>query len=111
MDSLGQALQQSEPYLSFWNPDFLSEVLRRKGTVARYYPNLRLAVDVGRPKSKLSLRKCQLLSLRGIRYFCLPKNSKEQTLLELLLGRTENTMATKKLRFPRLSTAPSQLPN
>lgn len=86
MDTLSQSLQQAGPYIAFWNPDFLAETLRRKGTVARYYPDQRVAVDVGRPNSKISQKKQQLLSLRGIRYFCLPKNF-------------------KRIRFPRLTPA------
>lgn len=91
--TLSAALQQTGPYLAFWNPDFLSEVLHRNGTVARYYPDTRTAIDVGRPKSKLSQRKSQLLSLRGIRYLCLPRNFKGWTL----------PMGKRARRFPRLA--------
>lgn len=98
MDLLSQALPQAGPYISFWNPDFLAESLRRKGTVLRYYPEKHLAVDIGRPKSHLSQKKSQLLSLRGIKYLCLPKNSAGQLLNSLHLP-----IAAKRIRFPRLS--------
>jgi hypothetical protein len=62
----------SKAYILFWNPDFLNEKLGRKGTVARFYPEKRMAIDIGNPESSISRKKQRLLARHGFNYLCIP---------------------------------------
>jgi hypothetical protein len=84
MDIISLALN-SNNYLQSWNPDFLSKPLGKRGTVARYYPNNRLAVDVGNPNTRVYRRKKHLLNKQGFSYLCIPPNCKLEDLQLMLL--------------------------
>lgn len=59
-------------YFSSWNADFLQKDLGVQGTVARYYYDRRMAIDIGDPESKVSRRKRKLLFRHHFGYLCIP---------------------------------------
>jgi hypothetical protein len=83
-------LLKTDIYLPFWNPDFLHDELGREGTCARFYPDKKLAIDIGNPNSKTNRTKKELLHQAGFHYVCVPLGSSPETLSNLFDAASKN---------------------
>jgi len=59
-------------YLSSHNPDFLQKELGKDGTVARFYFDRKVFVDIGDPESEICRKKRKLSFRNGFAYLCIP---------------------------------------
>lgn len=63
----------SAVYIPFWLPDFLDAELGSQGTIARYYPEKRIALDIGDAKRSINRKKQRILEQYGFKYLILPE--------------------------------------
>jgi hypothetical protein len=61
-------------FISNWRVDFLQKVLGKDGICSRYYFDRKIAVDIGDPRDKISIKKRKLLFAHGQGYLCIPVN-------------------------------------
>lgn len=86
-------------YVSNWNSDFLQRVLGKEGTCARFYFDKKVAVDIGDPEDKVSLKKRKLLFKHGFGYLCIPSGfaNDETKLRRLYQSAIEEYFAYEKV--------------
>jgi hypothetical protein len=61
-------------YTQNWNGDFLQKDLGKDGTVARFYYDSKVCIDIGDPDADIARRKRKLCFKNGLGYLCIPPN-------------------------------------
>lgn len=89
-------------YTTNWNGDFLQKELGKDGTVARFYYDSKVCVDIGDPDSDVVKQKRKLCFRNGIGYLCIPQNyPQDEKKIRALYQTCLNDYEAYEKRHPR----------